>query len=197
MITKGKMDPNKTARIVGVLILIAYGVIVSFLSESKIFVMFLELISAAAIIAMAVLMFPVLKPINKNLALGYAVIKTIDGILIIAAAVMVLSSSPLLLEARDWIYEYGTYLFGIGFLILSYLFYQSKLVPRFLSVWGLAASIVFLVSILLNMMFLSSKIPMAISHLPIILNELTLAIWLIVKGFNPSAIASEPSKADS
>ena len=197
MITKGKMDPNKTARIVGVLILIAYGVIVSFLSESKIFVMFLELISAAAIIAMAVLMFPVLKPINKNLALGYAVIKTIDGILIIAAAVMVLSSSPLLLEARDWIYEYGTYLFGIGFLILSYLFYQSKLVPRFISVWGLAASIVFLVSILLNMMFLSSKIPMAISHLPIILNELTLAIWLIVKGFNPSAIASEPSKADS
>ena len=197
MITKGKMDPNKTARIVGVLILIAYGVIVSFLSESKIFVMFLELISAAAIIAMAVLMFPVLKPINKNLALGYAVIKTIDGILIIAAAVMVLSSSPLLLEARDWIYEYGTYLFGIGFLILSYLFYKSKLVPRFISVWGLAASIVFLVSILLNMMFLSSKIPMAISHLPIILNELTLAIWLIVKGFNPSAIASEPSKADS
>ena len=188
---------RKTGRIVGVLILIAYGVIGSFLSESKIFVMFLELISAAAIIAMAVLMFPVLKPINKNLALGYAVIKTIDGILIIAAAVMVLSSSPLLLEARDWIYEYGTYLFGIGFLILSYLFYQSKLVPRFISVWGLAASIVFLVSILLNMMFLSSKIPMAISHLPIILNELTLAIWLIVKGFNPSAIASEPSKADS
>jgi len=137
MISKEQMDPNKTARIVGVLILIAYGVIGSFLTESKIFIMFLELISAAAIIAMAVLMFPVLKPVNKSLALGYSFIKTIDGILIIAAAVMVLFSNPVLLEARDWIYEYGTYLFGIGFLILSYLFYQSKLIPRFISVWGL------------------------------------------------------------
>ena len=189
------MNTNKkTARIVGVLILIAYGVIGSFLSESKIFVMLLELISGVAIVGMAVLMFPILKPHNKNLTLGYAAVKVIDGILIVAAAIMILSSSPLLLGVRDWIYEYGTYLFGTGFLILSYLFYQSKLVPRFVSVWGLIASMVFLASTLLNMMVLSSEIPMAFSHLPVILNELTLAIWLIVKGFNPSAIASQSTK---
>lgn len=192
---EGKMNTNKnTARIVGVLILVAYGVIGSFLSESKIFVMFLELISAAAIVGMAVLMFPVLKPVNKNLSLGYAIVKVIDGLLIAAASLMVLSSSSLLLAWHDLIYEYGTYLFGAGFLILSYLFYQSKLVPRFISVWGLFASIVFLVSVFLNMVVLSTDISMAISHLPIVLNELTLATWLIVKGFNSSTVAPAPTK---
>jgi hypothetical protein len=51
-----------------------------------------------------------------------------------------------------------------------------------------------LVSILLNMTVLSTPIAMFISHLPIILNELFLAVWLIVKGFNPSAIASLSTK---
>ena len=188
---------RRTARIVGVLILVAYGVIGSFLSESKTFVMLLELISAAAIIGMAILMYPILKPVNKNLALGYTVIKIVDGILIAAAAFMVLASSVLLLEARIWIHDYGIFLFGTGFLILSYLFYQSKLIPRFISVWGLIASMVFLVSALLNIMVLSSDIPMAISHLPIVLNELTLAVWLIVKGFNSSAISSASVKREN
>ena len=179
-----------TARIVGALILIAYGVLGSFLLESSIIVMFLELISGAAIVGMAILMFPVLKPHNKNLTLGYVVIKIIDGVLIIVAAIILLSSSTFLLEVRDWIYVNSTYLFGIGFLLLSYLFFQSKLVPRFISVWGLIASVLLLASTLLNMMVHSLAIPFIFSHLPVILNELFLAVWLIVKGFNPSAIAS-------
>ena len=174
----------------GALILIAYGVVGSFFLESSIIVMLLELISGAAVVGMAVLMFPILKPHNKNLTLGYVVVKIIDGVLIIVAAIILLSSSTLLLEVRDWIYVNSTYLFGIGFLILSYLFYQSKLVPRFISVWGLIASILLLASTLFNMMALSPTIPFFFSHLPVILNELFLAIWLIVKGFNPSAIAS-------
>jgi hypothetical protein len=97
---------------------------------------------------------------------------------------------------RDWIHEYGQYLFVTGFLILSYLFYKSKLVPRFISVWGLIASILLLASTMLNMMILSTPIPMFISHLPVILNELFLAIWLIVKGFNTSAIASQDGKPE-
>ena len=179
-----------TARIVGALILIAYGVLGSFLLESSIIVMFLELISGAAIVGMAILMLPVLKPHNKNLTLGYVVIKIIDGVLIIVAAIILLSSSTFLLEVRDWIYVNSTYLFGIGFLLLSYLFFQSKLVPRFISVWGLIASVLLLASTLLNMMVHSLAIPFIFSHLPVILNELFLAVWLIVKGFNPSAIAS-------
>ncbi|MFC1787309.1 DUF4386 domain-containing protein [Halobacteriota archaeon] len=196
------MDSNrKTAIIVGALILIAYGVIGSLFLESSIIAMLLELISGAAIVGMAVLMFPILKPHNKNLTFGYAAIKIIDGVLIGVAAIMILSSSTLLLEVRDLIYVNSTYLFCTGFLILSYLFYQSKLVPRFISVWGVIASILLLSSTLINMMAAgtviltdSTVIPFTVSHLPVISNELFLAVWLIVKGFNTSAIASGSTK---
>jgi len=191
------MNSNrKIAIIVGALILIAYGVIGSFFLESLTIVMLLELISGAAIVGMAVLMFPILKPHNKNLTLGYVVVKIIDGVLIIIAAIILLSSSTLLLQVRDWIWVNSTYLFGIGFLILSYLFYQSKLVPRFISVWGLIGSILLLASTLLNMMAIGPEILFYFSHLPVISNELILAIWLIVKGFNLSTIASESAKTD-
>ena len=181
---------RQTARIVGALILIAYGVLGSFLLESDKIVMLLELISGAAIVGMAILMFPILKPYNKNLTLGYVVVKIIDGVFIIAAAIMLLSSSTLLLQVRDGIYVNSTYLFGVGFLLLSYLFFQSKLIPRFISAWGLIASVLLLVSTLLNMMVYSLEIPFFFSHIPVILNELFLAVWLIVKGFNSSAIAT-------
>ena len=74
---------RNTARIVGVLILIAYVVIGSLMFESVTISMLLELITGAAVIGMAILMFPILKPVNKNLSLGYSTIKAIDGLLII------------------------------------------------------------------------------------------------------------------
>ena len=186
-----KMNSDrKTARTVGALILIAYGVLGSFFLESDVIVMLLELISGAAVVGMAILMFSILRPQNKKLTLGYVVVKIIDGLLIIVAAIILLFSSTFLLEVRDWIYVNSTYLFGIGFLLLSYLFFQSKLVPRFISVWGLIGSVLLLASTLLNMIVHSLEIPFFFSHLPVILNELFLAVWLIVKGFNTSTTTS-------
>jgi hypothetical protein len=195
------MDSHrKTAIIVGALILIAYGVLGSLFLESKIMATLLELISGAAVVGMAVLMFPILKPHNKNLTFGYAVVKTIEGVFIIVAGIL-LFSLIINQETYDWIYGIHTYIFGMAFLILSYLFYQSKLVPRFISVWGVIASILLLSSTLINMMAAgtviltdSTVIPFTVSTIPVILNELLLAVWLIMKGFNPYAIASESAK---
>lgn len=194
---------RKTAIIVGALILIAYSMVGSFYLESLIIVMLLELISAAAMIAMGFLMFPILKPENKNLALGYVVCRIIDGLIFIIAGIILLpliitagasDSSTLILEVRAWIYIIVDYSFGIGFLILSYLLYQLRLVPRFISAWGIIASTWMLAAVLLNL--LSPVIPFEISHLPMILNEVFLAIWLIVKGFNEDAIISGAVKTD-
>jgi hypothetical protein len=184
---------RKIAIIVGALIIIAYSVLASFFFESSIFVLFLELISGAASVAVGVLMFSILKPHNKNLALGYVFVKIIEGAVIIVASILLFS---LIINrgTYEWIHEFHVYIFGAGFLILSYLLYKSKLVPRLISIWGLIASIVMLVSTLLNMTVLSTPIPMFISHLPIISNELFLAVWLIVRGFNPSAIVSGSAK---
>ncbi|MDW7776000.1 MAG: DUF4386 family protein [Methanosarcinales archaeon] len=74
--------------------------------------------------------------------------------------------------------------------------YQSKLVPRFISVWGIIGSTMIIVVTLIHMIAGSTVIPFIFSHLPVISNELFLAVWLIVKGFNPSAIASRLLKQE-
>jgi hypothetical protein len=182
------MDSNRrTAIIVGALILIAYSVLASILFESKIIALFFQLISGAAVVGMAILMYPILKSTDKNLSLGYAVVKTIEGVVIVVAEIL-LFSQMLNRVTYDLIWEYHIYLFGTAFLIISYLFYKSKLVPRFISIWGFIGSILLLASTFLMMAF-HIPIPMFISHLPVITNELFLAAWLIVKGFNPSASA--------
>jgi hypothetical protein len=76
--------------------------------------------------------------------------------------------------------------YGLGVLVFSYMLYQSNLIPRWLSAWGLIGAALLLAMGLLRM-FGHEVILLAI---PLILNELVLAAWLIVRGFNPSATGS-------
>ncbi|MEN7982445.1 MAG: DUF4386 domain-containing protein [Nanoarchaeota archaeon] len=182
----GKNKSNrKTAIIVGVLILIAYGVLVSVITESKITVMFFEVISGIAVIGIAVLMFPIFKPYNKKLTLSYLFFKTIEGALLIVAGILFLSLNTLLFEARNWIYIIQTHIFILSAFMFYYLLYKSKLIPRFISVWGVIALILVLI---VNLLEITGNIPpmqiLFLGYFPIILNEVFLAIWLIIKGFN-------------
>ena len=180
-----------------------------------------ELILAGAVVGIAVFMFPILKKHNEALALGYVGARIFEGLIIIVGSISYLSlltlsqeyvaGAPdasrfqalgtLLLAVHDWSFLLGggAFVFCVTALILNYLLYQSKLVPRFISVWGLIGAILMLVSGLLSMFDLSPS-PTATStisiflFLPIAVNEMFLAVWLIVKGFNSSAIASESAK---
>ena len=174
---------RNTARIVGALILIAYVVVGSLILESVIISMLLEVITGVVVIGMAVLMLPILKPVNKNLALGYSTIKIIDGLLYFITGTLLLFSAT---GMYDSIHAITPYFFGIGFLILSYLFYRSKLVPRFISVWGIIGSILLLFGTLLSMITIN-PIPFFITHLPVIANEIILAVWLRGRGFSKNA----------
>jgi hypothetical protein len=187
-----KMNTSrKTAIAVGVLILLAYSLLGSAILESKIIGMFLEAISGLAVIAIAVLMFPLFKPYNEKASLLYIALRGIEGGLMIIAGVLLLSDSNLLLKIRDGIWLGHGYIFAVAALVFYYLLYQSKLVPRWISVWGVIAAILL---ILVNLGEVTGIIPASmILYLPVILNEIVLAIWLIVKGFNPSAIVSEPA----
>ena len=105
----------------------------------------------------------------------------------------------LLLAERDWAFLVGpNTVFSLGALMFYFLLYQSKLVPRFLSVWGLIGAPLLLVASLIRVFGLVSLFSpiAALLALPIALNEMVLAVWLIVKGFNPSAIASESARTD-
>ena len=185
---------RKSAVIVGVLILIGYGVLFSGGLEPLI-VMLIELISGVAVIGIAFIMFPILKPHNKRLTLGYVVSKVVEGAILIIGGILLLSLSTTLLEVRDWIYVSQAYIFILGALIFYYLLYRSKLIPRFISVWGVIAAIMLLVGNLLEIMGFSPEMLMFL-FLPIMLNEVFLAIWLIVKGFNADAIVSGTVKTD-
>lgn len=184
---------NKTrAILVGILILVAYGVLVGSLTQSKIIVMLADVISGLAVIGIAVLMFPLFKKLNKPISQGYLILNYAEGILMIIAGLLFLNTA--LQYMRDMIYGgLQLYAFIIGGFFFYYLLYKSEFVPKFISVWGALGIFTLLVSTLLKLA--SIQYPVIEYFLAlIIINELFLAIWLFVKGFNLSSIETESKK---
>ncbi|MGB2876758.1 MAG: DUF4386 domain-containing protein [Dehalococcoidales bacterium] len=177
------------------------------------------IIMGVALVMVPVMMFPILKKQSKTLALGYVVFRALEAVTYIAVVISWLllitlsqefvkagapavsyfqTSGALLLEAENWINPILDIVFILGALMFYYLLYQSKLIPRFISVWGLIAATPYLAAGLLSMFGLIS--PMSTTQIvmvvPLALQEMVLAVWLIVKGFNSSAIASLSTKTD-
>jgi hypothetical protein len=106
----------------------------------------------------------------------------------IITGALFLSYNSQLLAIRDSIWAGHAYVFISGALVFYYLLYISTLIPRWLSGWGIIASILLLLG---NLMEFAGMTPSMALYLPIIANEVVLAIWLIVKGFNQSAFITE------
>jgi hypothetical protein len=147
---------------------------------------------------------------NETLALGFSALRFIEAISTVVGSIILLTLLPLsqefveagiphasylqtmgdlLLAARDWAFLIGSGLvWSLSALVLNYLLYQSRLVPRWLSVWGLVGATLSFVTYLLQ--FFSIDLS-EIVFLPIAVQEMVFAVWLIVKGFNSPAVASE------
>jgi len=172
-------------------------------------------IGGAAATGVAISLYPVLRKYNGGLALGAVGFRTFEGVLRFVAVCGLLllitlsqqfvkAGAPdssyfqtlgvLLVAGYRWVANVGSLLaFSIGCLLYYIIFYRTKLVPRWLSGWGLVAGILSMLSCLLVMFglmapFSTGQIVLAIPMLP---QEMVLAVWLIVKGFNPSVIASK------
>ncbi len=83
--------------------------------------------------------------------------------------------------------QVGAIPFALGALMFYVLLYQSRLVPRWLSAWGLVGAVLYIVPPLGSMFGLSLGVLMA----PLAVQEMVMAVWLIAKGFSPAAIAAE------
>ena len=153
----------------------------------------LEVYCGVAVAGIGVMMFPILKKFNERLALGYVIFRIIECAIIIVSGIYLISLLKLIQD-----YDLMIYLFtGIGGLIFSYLLYRSKLVPRLISILGLIGYALLLTGTLLDMLgHVDLDGAGMIVLLPGGLFEIILPIWLIVKGFNSSAIASESVKTD-
>jgi hypothetical protein len=175
---------------------------------------FLELILIIANIGTAVVLYPVVKRVNEILALGFVAARVVECVFIAVGILSVLTLVSLRQEAaagadagslvavgeslvalHDWTFLLGPgFVVGIGNgLILGYLMYSSRLVPRGMAMLGLIAGPVLLarfVAILFGV-FEPGSVLGSLMVVPEFLWELSLGIWLTVRGFNPSVIASE------
>ena len=159
-------------------------------------------------------MYPILRKYNEGLALGAAGFRIIEGIFDGIGAVLILllvtlsrefikagpadlaqfqNLGTLLAEGRIWVRDVAALpAWCIGAFLYYALFFKMRLVPRWLSVWGLAGITLTVVSsilVLFRQIAPLSTVQM-LMNLPIFPQEMVLAAWLIVKGFNRSAIAS-------
>ena len=172
---------------------------------------FLELLLIIANIGTAVVLWPVLKRQNEILALGYVTARVIECAFIAVGILSLLSVVTLRQEAagadaaslvavgeslvalHDWTFLLGPgFVVGVGNgLLLGYLMYRSALVPRGMAMLGLIGGPLVCASgvgVLFGV-FEAGSVWQAIATIPEFLWELSLGIWLTVRGFNPSAIA--------
>ncbi|MBN9392359.1 MAG: DUF4386 domain-containing protein [Chloroflexi bacterium] len=171
----------------------------------------LVLLMGLSLALVPVVLFPILKKLNEVVAIGYVVFRgaletfaTIASViawllLIILSKEYVKAGAPdiayfktsgtVILEGTDSISAILAIVFSLGALMLYYVLYQSKLIPRWISIWGFLAAVLYLGAGIYNLF----GPELTIGMLPMLPQEMVMAVWLIVKGFNPSAIASEPA----
>ena len=169
--------------------------------------MLLYLTAAGTSVGIAIALYPVLKGVHATLSLGSVIFRAIEGVLYAVAAVSLLSIVPLgpesanagpdsqaaiqaiadsLLSMRDHATLSGIFAFSFGALMYYAVFYRSRLVPRWLSVWGVLGVLSMMTA---GLMALFSDNPITgytTLILPIAVHEMVLALWLLFKGFDLS-----------
>jgi hypothetical protein len=168
----------------------------------------LELLAAAASAGIAVALYPVLRRWSGTLALGAVVFRTIEAAMYTLAAVSMLSLAKVahgftqataaergsfqalgdsLLAVRREAILAGVFAFALGGLMYYSVFYRSRLVPRWLSGWGIVGELLMLGTCLSALFSGNAVTSYTTLVLPIAVQEIVLAVWLIGKGFRPAS----------
>lgn len=166
---------------VGMLIIIAYSMLTYSATGNVPLGVITDIISGLAVIGIPLLLLPYFNAGgNKKLKLAYLVSRNIEGLLMIKGGLFILN--PSLVGYRDFLYIHiHIYFFIAGALFFYVLLYLTQLIPKFISVWGIVATILLLIVTIIKLFGVESPI-LNVLLLPIITNELFLAVWLMVKG---------------
>lgn len=174
----------------------------------------LDVVTALACIGTAVVLFPVVKRQNEALALGFVTARVFEAAVIVIGVVSLLAVVTLrqdtagadttalaatgqaLVAVRDW-----TFLLGPGImpafnaLLLGTLLYRSRLVPRIMPLLGLIGAPLLLASSTATLFGVNEQVSVFsfITTLPIAVWELSLGIYLVVRGFRPLTTATAPA----
>jgi hypothetical protein len=161
--------------------------------------------AAVSVTLIPAALFPVLKRHSESKALGYFGIRTLEAVTMVIGAVSLLAlvssgqeyvkagvsmvsafqaSGTLWLAVYNWTFWLDPIVFGVGGLLLYDLLYIHRLVPRWLSLWGIMG-VVLVMAFGMLQLFGSGPIYLA---LPIAVQEMAMAAWFIVKGIDPTTI---------
>ena len=175
----------------------------------------LSFVAACTSAAIALALYPVLRKFSEGWAIGSVGFRLIEGMFYGVSTLCLLTMFALSRQAAAAGGQAASYAQTLGHVLLAakdlagfvlavmafcigagsyyYVFYRSNLIPRWLSAWGLIALVLLFSAVMIT---LFDGEPYSVSGgliflaLPIALQEMVLAVWLIAKGFNPSALAS-------
>lgn len=176
---------------------------------------FCQAMMAIIYVAIAVITYPIVKMYSEKGALAYLVFRAIGATFLFVGIITLLLLlalgrqythadaggmanlelvGALLRQARDWLNHIGMILpWSIGGLFLYTAFYQTKLIPHWMSVWGLAGTALTLTATILYMLGLIQIVTPAylVLNVPTALLEITLAIYLIARGFRQPVLVKK------
>ena len=171
---------------------------------------FFTIMMGISLVAMTVFLYPILRKDSKELAMGMVLFRgALEGIWYFMSTLGFLtlvalgneyiapgansaalqSMRNVLNQFQDRLAVVGPIFFLIGATCLYLSFYRTRLIPRWLTVWGLIGVVCSLASALLSFFHVDTGFG-GYLELVIAPQEMVMAVWLIVKGFNPSAIAA-------
>ncbi len=183
----------------------------------------LVLLMGLSLAMVPVLVYPIFRKRNEVLAFGAVlfrgVLEQVCETLLVISMFLLLTVSELygkagaaeaanfqalastLIAAGYWIPQIGGIVFGVGTLMFFALFWQTRLIPRLLSGWGLIGAVLYFcaqVASMFSPLHMAPEIGVGVGLLliPTAIQEMVFAIWVIVKGFNPSAIAALSANRD-
>lgn len=181
----------------------------AFADRNRVFLgVILEIINGLAYLGIAVLLYPIIKQLNAGLALGYASLRILEFAMQIISDLSPLLITSLsqeylsvlnpdqstfqalgstLLAQRFWANQMVFLTYGLGTIIFYYSMYRLKLIPRFLSLWGMIGAPLVLIDVVLD---IYGMLPGVRFGFIMGLNEIVLGVWLVIKGFNPSHVNS-------
>ncbi|MEH7334535.1 DUF4386 domain-containing protein [Neobacillus drentensis] len=177
----------------------------------------MELMLVISAVGTATTMFPILRKYNETIALWHLCFRLLEAIIITVGVISMLSlltlsqefatagapdsasfqTSGIVLKAiHAWTFMLGPlFMLGINTMMYSYIFYKSRLVPSFIPILGMTgATLVFIYGLLVMFSVIEQISVWSILSLPVAANEMILAVWLLVKGFDESALASLSAK---
>ena len=169
---------------------------------------FFTLMMGISLAAMTIFLYPIFKKDSEELAAGMLLFRgALEGTWYILVTLGILSLVALgneyiaagansaslqsmgnvLYQFQDFIGPVGTLVFLIGAACLYVSFYRTRLIPRWLSIWGLIGVVPYLAYALLHLFHMDNGIGFFL-QMPLAFQEIMMGLWLLIAGFNKDAV---------